>query len=180
MVAIAWPASGCSQRPMNAEAMRGEVLRADPEFVRVLERRDDLASRVKVLENELALRRGQVERQIDQLRRGLRETTEQVNHNIDGIKALLNPIAEDVDRDLTTATAELKARREQRASFGRSVSGLRKSIKQHAIQWTPPERSEKDNELAEMLDEIRRLDHEIAGMEAHLRILHMKRQLLRW
>ncbi len=180
IVAIAFALHGCDRRPMNTEAMRAQVLRADPEFATVLERRDELSSRIKVLENELALRRGQVERQIAQLRQGLRETTDHVNHSIDGIKALLNPALENIDRELAEANTELKLHRDERSSLGRSVSSLRKSIKQHATQWTPPERAQKDDELVQLLAEIQRLDHEISGIDAHLRIVRMKRQLLRW
>ncbi len=172
-------ASGCNRQPFNAEALRKEALQADPAFAEALNKHDELANRVLVLKRELDLKRTQIEGQISALRAELRDTTAAVNRNIDSTKALLNPTIERIELSTSLGAEDLRAKERQRSQLGRSISRLRKQLKQSGEQ-TSTEQAQMTQQLTEMLQETQRLDQEIAALKEHLRILKMKRLLLRW
>jgi len=170
--------SGCGPQA-NEEQLRNEVLKADPSFADALNKRDELDNRIMQLERELALKQTQVDRQITLLRKELQETRVQVTQKTQKITAVLKPYLERVDHALAMASEELSSKRSQRASISRSISRLRKALKQEKPPWTEPERARMDQELAELLRETERLDHEIAALNEHIRLLKTKRLLLR-
>jgi len=165
--------------PANPQVLRDEILKVDPRFAEVLEKRDELANRIKVLERELALKKSQVGHQIAQLRKELSEATQQVNQKIQKTKTLLAPDLERIELSLSMAADELKGRRHMRASLGRSISRVRKALKSEQAQWAQSERARMDQELTALLQETKRLDQEIALLNEHLRLLKIKRLLLR-
>jgi len=165
--------------PANPQALREEVVKIDSRFAEVLEKRDELANRIKVLERELALKKSQVGHQIAQLRKELNEATQQFNQKIQKTKTLLAPDVERIELALSMAADELKGRRHMRASLGCSISRLRKALKSEQAQWAQSERARMDQELAELLQETQRLDQEIAVLNEHIRLLKIKRLLLR-
>ena len=170
--------SGCGPQA-NEEQLRNEVLKAEPSFADALNKRDELDNRIMQLERELALKQTQVDRQITLLRKELQETRVQVTQKTQKITAVLKPYLERVDHALAMASEELSSKRSQRASISRSISRLRKALKQEKPPWTEPERARMDQELAELLRETERLDHEIAALNEHIRLLKLKRLLLR-
>ncbi len=170
--------SGCNRRGVDLQAIRREVLAADPEFGEHLERRDELANRVQVLQRELSVKQSQVDRQISQLRDGLRHTTDEVNHNVQSLRGQMSPVTARIDAEMSRGGEELKALRLQRATVGRTMSQLRKSLKAPA-ELTETERVRMDRELGEILEETNRLDLEIAAVNQHIRLLRNKRLLLR-
>lgn len=170
--------SGCGP-PANSQRLREEILGVDPAFSEVLEKRDEQANRIKLLEREYDLKRTQVEQQIVQLRNDLRASRKQVNEKITRIRGLLKPNIERVELARSVANEERRAKRAQRATLGRSLSHLRKSLKQSQVPLDPAQRSRLSQEEAELLSEIQRLDHELAALDEHLRILQIKQLLLR-
>jgi|GEM_PF-1415356 len=168
----------CQRTPVDTKALRQEVLKSDPAFAAALNKHDELASRIEVLERELDLKRTQVEDQIARSRAELREATEETTRRTKEIKALLDPEAERLELALSTAREELKAKQRQRANLGRAISSLRKSIKGDS-QPAGKERAPLDQELAEHLREMERLDQELAAMQQHIALLENKRRLLR-
>jgi hypothetical protein len=170
--------AGC-ERPINAAAIRDEVLKADPRFSDALQKRDELASKIALFEQELALKQSQVEGQIRVLRKELSQTRATVNEQIRKTKAVIRPFWERVDLDLSLASQELKLKRNQRASVGGRISAIRKSLKRAQPAWTPEERAKMDRDLEELLYETGRLDAEITTLTQHARLLKLKRLLLR-
>ena len=170
---------GCGQQV--SEALRQEVVKADPQFAKVLERRDELAGRLALLERELALKKTQIDQQVAKLRKEFAETRLQVRQKVEQTKDLLKPEQERVRFALAMATEELKAKRGQRASVGRSVSQIRKTLqdKPQVSAWNHDDRVRLDAELQELLRETKRLDGEIDGLTKHLRLLKAKQALLR-
>ena len=170
--------SGCGPPP-NQEQLRSEVLKADPGFADVLKKRDELAGRIGLLERELALKKNQMDRQIEQLHKEFATARQQVAQKTQQTKALLMSDQQRVELALSMAAEELKAKRGQRASLGRSISRLRKALHQEGMQWTDVERTRMDTELAELLNETKRLDQELSSLHTHLHLLTIKRSLLR-
>ena len=169
---------GCQRQPVDLKALRHDVLKTDPAFAAALNKHDELASRIEVLERELDLKRTQVEDQIARLRAELREATEDTTRRTKEIKSQLDPEVERLELALTTARDELKDRQRQRANLGRVISSLRKSIK-GGTQPAGKERAQLDQELGEHLREMERLDQELAAMNQHIALLENKRRLLR-
>jgi hypothetical protein len=134
---------------------------------------------VTLLERELALKRTQAEQQISQVRKELNRTSEQVTQKIQKTKALLKPDTDRLDLALSMATAELKARRTVRSSLARSLSQLRKALKTGNPQWTEAERTRMQKESEDLVRDVQRIDHEIASLNEHVRLLKAKRLLLR-
>ena len=164
--------------PANPERLREEALKADPGFAEVLEKRDDLANRIMLIDRELELKRSQVEQKITQLRKDLEDVRQQATQKTGKIKTLLKPDRERLDHALSMAMEERRAKRNQRASIGRSISQLRKSLKQTNPPWTDAERTKMERDLDAHLQETQRLDQEIAVLNGHLRLLKVKRILL--
>lgn len=167
---------GC---PSNLEGVRQEALKADPRFADALAHRDELAERIALMERELALKKSQIDQQIVKLRKEFGDTRQQVQQKIQHTKLLLKPEHDRLAFALSMATEELKAKRYQRASLGRAISRLRKTLNDRSAQWTPSERSRMDKERDEAMQEAQRLDHEINALTQHLQLLKRKRLLLR-
>ena len=172
--------SGCGPPP-NLERLRQEVLSVDPEFSSSLEKHDELANRVGLLERNLALKRSQVERQIAQLRKELDDASAKARQDVQRTKLILQPEVQRVELIFAMAVEERKAKQGQRASVGRSVSQLRKSLKEgpNTPQWTPKERARLEGELSDLLAETKRLDQELTALNEHVRLLKIKRLLLK-
>jgi hypothetical protein len=77
------------------------------------------------------------------------------------------------------ASEERRAKRTHRASLGRSLSRLRKALKQPNAQWAEAERVRLAKEQDDLMHEIQRLDQELAALNEHIRILEIKNLLLR-
>ncbi len=172
--------SGCGPPP-NPERLRQEVLEIDPAFSWSLEKHDELANRIGLVERNLALKRSQIERQIAQLRKDLDDASAKARQDIQRIKLIIQPEVQRVELTFAMAVEERKAKRGQRASVGRSISQLRKSLKEgpNTPQWTPAERARLEGELGELLAEAKRLDQELAALNEHVRLLKIKRLLLK-
>ena len=179
MVVVLASAGGCGWKPADRHTIRMEVLKADPTFSGALETHDNVANRIDVLERELALKRTQVERHVAQLRNELRTATTKVERDSAGLRTLLNPVIESVELVFAMGVEELKTKRSQRASLGRSISRLRKTMKDARGQWSTSQRERMEHELAELQRETQRVDQELAALNEHLRLLKKKRLLLR-
>ena len=169
--------AGCGPSPDSKE-LRQRVLKGDPAFAKTLEQRDEVSANIALLNRELALKRDQIERQSGQLHDEMAQVTAQVKQKTGQTKALLIPEEARLDLALSMAAEELKAKRNQRASLGRSISQLRKALKEHP-QWSAAERARMDRELGELTRETQRLDRELDALKAHLDLLKDKRILLR-
>jgi len=155
------------------------VLKADPSFTEVLEKRDEQANRIKLLERELDLKQRQVEQQITQRRNELKTARQQVQQKIAKLKVLVQPDVERVELALSMAVNERQTKRDHRASLGRSISRLQKALKQERASWSDAERARMDGELADLLRDAQRIDHELSALNEHIRLLKIKRLLLR-
>ena len=169
--------AGCGP-PTNPQVLRQEILAADPEFKSSLMKRDEVADRITVLRRELELKRQETENQIAKVRQDLKTMTDRVNQKIDREKKLLDPDFNHLELASGMASEELRAKRQQRASLGRSISQLRKALKQGGPQWSAKERAQRDRELSELIEEATRIDQELAALGAHIRLLKMKRMVL--
>lgn len=176
-VVFCWLA-GCGVPP-NAQQLREDVLRADPRFAEVLEKRDEQANRIALLEREFDLKQTQAQQQIKQLRDALAEARRQVDQKIQKSKALLKPDLERLELAISMAGNELRAKRSQRAGIGSNISRLKKSLKGGQVSWSEAEGASMNKELNDLLQEAQRLDREIAALSEHIRLLKVKRLLLR-
>ena len=169
---------GCGKR-LSTDAMRRQVLTADPGFSKPLEKRDQVADRVNVLRQELALKQAQVDGKITQLRKELRETKTQALQKIEETRQGLSPERERVELALAMAQEEQRVKQQQRQSLGRSISRLRKSLQESRSSWSAKERQRIDRELTDLVAELKRVDQELSVLQQHVRLLGMKRELLR-
>ncbi len=169
---------GCD-RFQNQEKLRQEVLSADPQFAQVLQKRDQLADRMTLSKQEFAVKKGQLDGQIAKLRDELTQARRQVDQKIRQLNSQLDLDRQRLALALSMAQEEFKVKQHQRDSLGRSISRLRKALKGPGSTWTSADRAKMDRELAQLLEETTRLDHELQGLRSHLRLLKHKQALLR-
>ena len=158
--------------------MRRQVLAADPGFGKPLEKRDQLADRINVLRQELALKQAQVDGKITQLRKELRETKTQALQKIEETRQGLSPERERVELALAMAQEEQRVKQQQRQSLGRSISRLRKTLQETPSSWSATERQRLDRELIDLMAELKRVDQELTVLREHVRLLEVKHDLL--
>ncbi|MBI3087831.1 MAG: hypothetical protein HYY91_02975 [Candidatus Omnitrophica bacterium] len=170
--------AGCSP-PGQSEKLRKEVLSADPPFAKVLDRRDELADKITLLQRELALKKSTVERRVAQLRAELREAKREVAQKVRQTAVQLKPEQERVELAVGRAAEELKTKRAHRDGLARSISRIRKALGDKSATWTAADRSRLAQELDDLARETQRLDQELAVLAKHLRLLKAKRLLLR-
>ena len=165
--------TGCA--PANREELVKEVLKADPEFVSVLEKHQQLASRIETYEKELALKRTTIQQNIKQLQKELAVAAENARLKMADVKKKMEPDRQRLDVALSMAAKELRERREQRAALGRSIAELRKAAKNPNATATDQEREK----LNEMLADAQRLDRERATLTEHVRLIKIKLLLIK-
>jgi hypothetical protein len=169
--------AGCA--PANRDELAKEVLAADPSFAAVLERRRELANRIDTYERELVLKRSTVEQTIRQLRQDLASSAKAVRAKTEETRTKLEPERERLAQALVRAAEELKAKRVERAAIGRSISQLRKSLTSSSVAWTDEERTRQAASADEMVRDAARVDHELATLKAHVRLLKIKLLLMK-
>ena len=174
---LAW-VIGCAP-PAKREALVQEVLKSDPEFAQVLEKQQELLSRIQTYERELALKRSTIERNIAQLRKDLAAAVSSVRQKTAEVKKRMEPDCARLDLALSAASEELQAKRLQRATLGRSVAKRRKLLKSPETAWTPQERAAQQTQIDEMLQDAKRLDQEMGSLKAHIRLLKIKLLLIK-
>ena len=170
--------AGCAP-PANREQLAQEVLKADPAFSDVLDKHRELTNRLQTFERELALKRKTVDESIAQLRRDLASATATVRTKTQELKGRMEPDRQRLSLALSLASEELRTKQIQRASLGRSVAQLRKSLKSQAAPMVPQERGHWQAQLDELLTDAARLDQELAGLKAHVRLLKVKLLLIK-
>jgi chromosome segregation ATPase len=158
---------------VKRESLEQEVRAKDPLFAPVLEKRKETERRIETYKNELAVKRDSIESQVKQLRRQLAEAVGQYNKKVTLAKTNMAPDRERIQVALTVANNQLRAAQVQRASVSRSVAQLRKS----AGQSEPG--AEAQSQLAAFLDDLKRLDQEIAALKDQVRLLKLKLLLVR-
>ena len=170
--------AGCAP-PSNHEQLAQEVLSGDPEFAQVLDRHRELANRIQTFERELALKRKTVDESVVQLRRDLASATATVRTKTRELKQRIEPDRQRLQLGLSLAGEELRAKQVQRASVGRSVAQLKKSLTSQSAPPAPQERERQQTQLNELLKDASRLDQELAGLKAHVRLLKIKLLLIK-
>ncbi len=170
---LAGAMAGCA--PANRDDLTKEVLRADPEFVSVLEKHKQLASRIETYQRELALKRSTVERNIAQLRKDLVSTVSSVRVKTADVKKKMEPDQKRLEGELTQAVTELREKQSQRASLGRQIAQHRKTLKTSLAS----DHLRQEAQLAEMLGDATRLDLELTTIKEHIRLLKVKLLLIK-
>jgi len=165
---------------VNEEEIRKEVLEADPAFSRVLEQRDSYAGQIETAQREFALKRATVQRAIEKLREDLAESQRKVQERKERYSQLMEPENRKLDFGVSMAKEELRGKRVQRSSIGRSAARLKKSLKEADATWSQQERERQQARLKEMLDDAQRLDQEIDALNEHVRLLKLKLKLLKF
>ena len=169
--------AGCERA--DRDALTREALAADPKFSAVLDKHRELANRIETYQRELELKRTTVEQTITQMRQDLAASTESVRSRIADTKQKLEPERKHLVQALTNAGEELKIKRAQRATLGRAMSQLRKSLRSSGNAWSDAERARQQVQLEEMLRDADRLDYEMEAIKAHVRLLKIKLLLLK-
>ncbi len=165
---------GCGP-PANPQQLREEVLKVDPSFSDVLQKRDEQANRIALLEREFDLKRTQVEQKIAQLRKEVKDARVQVEQKVQKSTALLKPDVDRLHLALSMANDERQAKRVHRSSLGRSISRLKKALKDGEGE----DQSSVEREINDLLQDAQRLDREIHALNEHIRLLKIKLLLLR-
>jgi len=181
--AMLWATLACvggCDRALNPEQLAKEVVNGDPEFQWVLDKHHTLAKRIETYERELALKRSTIEQNIVQMRKDLAASTTNVKARVAEVKKQLDPDRQRLELALSMATEELRVKRFQRASLGRSIAQLRKASKGGQTGWTDAERARGQGQVNEMLQDAQRIDHEIASLQAHMRLLKIKLLLIQF
>ena len=169
---------GCG-KPANREQLVQQVLKADPSFGTVLEKHRDLSNKIDTFERELALKRSTVQHSIDQLRKDLAGSTAVVAGKIADAKKRIAPEQERLTLSLSMAAEELRAKRMQRASLGRSISQLKKAVRSAGTAWSADELGRQQAQIDEMLKDAARMDQEMASLKEHVRLLKIKLLLIK-
>ncbi len=175
LVSLALPC--CS--PPNTDHLVKEVLAKDPEFSAVLQKHRELTNRIQTYGRELKLKRDTIERNISQLRKDLAAAARAVTQKTDETKKRMDPDRERLQLSLTMAGEELRAKRAQRSSLGRSIAQLRKAVKGGGAGWSAEERADKDRQMQDMVQDSARLDQEMAAIKEHVRLLKIKLVLIK-
>lgn len=165
--------------PANRDDLVKEVFKADPEFSTVLEKHRELNSRMETAKRELELKRTTIERSIAQLRKDLSAAAASTNTKTSEIKSRMEPDIQRLTMALSMSSDELRAKRIQRASLGRSIAQLRKALNNKDAVWTPEERVRQQAQLDEMLKDTARLDGEMTGLKQNVRLLKIKLLLIK-
>lgn len=165
--------------PKSVEELRQEILSRDPAFGDALGKRHELASRIDVIERNFELKRTKIEQRIEALRQELKGDRAKADQDIDKTKALLEPDLERLRLALSLASEERRAKQQQLASLKRSLSQMRRALKEDRAQWTTSERAEMERDLADLQQAIERMGHESTGLDEHIRLLKMKQRVLR-
>ena len=177
LCAVCCALAGCDLLGGGPEQMRREALKADPGFASALNKHDELADRIALLQRELALKKSTIDRQIEQLRKEYRDARDQVQRKIVETETTLKPDQQKIDLAILMAGEEFKTKRSQRASLGNSISRIRKALKEPS--WAEADRRRLANELSDLLANAKRIDQEATALTQHLRLLKLKRRLLR-
>jgi len=167
---------GCA--PVNRDQLVAEVVKADPEFVAVLDKHRELARRIETFQRELALKRSTVERSIERMRKELVDAAQTVKQKTEELASRLEPDRQRIALALSLATEELRVKRLQRASLGRSLAQLKKALTRGGSAWTDKERSRQQAQVDEMLQDAHRLDQELHALKEHVRLLKLKLLLI--
>ncbi len=170
------PMSGCA--PANREQLIEQVLAADPAFAEVLDKHRELANRADTYSRELALKRKTVEETIAAIRKDLKSSEATVKIKVAETKKQMQFEQQRLDLNLSLAAERLRATQVQRASLGRSIAQLRKSLKGDDGTFTAEERSGQQAQMAAMGRDTARLDHEMAALKEHVRLLKVKLLLI--
>lgn len=173
---LAWLV-GCA--PAKRDELMKEVLKADPEFAQVLDKYQSLSSRIKTHEQELALARSTIEQKIDRLRKDLASATTSARVKIADVKKKMDPDHLRLEQALAVAGEELRLKRQQRASLGRSIASLRKAERQGGAVWSDRERAQQQAQREETLRDAKRLDSEMQALKEHIRLLKIKLLLIK-
>ncbi|MEK7214504.1 MAG: hypothetical protein AAB289_02780 [Chloroflexota bacterium] len=155
------------------------MLKADPKFSDALEKRDQLADRIRLVKQEFSVKKSQVHGQIAKFRQELSQAQRQAQQKLRQMNSQLDADRQRLAFALSMAHEEFKVKQQQRDSVGRSISRLRKALKEAQPPWTDSDRAKMDRELADLLQEPRRLDQELDGLRSHLKLLKHKQTLLR-
>ena len=166
---------GCA--PTNRDELIKEALAKDPSFKAVLDKRKALDNRIETYEQELELKRTTVDRTIKQLRRDLTESVATVHKKIQHAKSQMEPDRGRMNLALSKAGEELKVKRAHRASIGRQMSQLRKSLKAEGM--TDADRTRQQQQLDELSADAARVDTELKALQEHVRLLKIKLLLLK-
>ncbi len=79
---------------------------------------------------------------------------------------------------MAMAIEELRMKRAQRASLGRSIAKLKKTLQSAQAAWTTSEQSDRQAQLDGALREVARIDQELVALKRHLRLLKIKQTLI--
>lgn len=169
---------GCG--PTDRSQLAEEVLKMDPSFRPILEQREEYTSHIETAQREFALQRATVQRAITQLREDLAESGETLRRKKAHYKELMEPERRRLGFAVSMAMEELRAKRAQRSGIGRSISKLRKVLKEADETWSEQERKHQEAHLNEMLQDAKRLDDEVARLKDHLKLLKRKLFLIRF
>lgn len=177
-LALTFAHTGCAFF-VDEEEIRKEILEADPSFGGVLERRDTYAGQMETAQRELALKRATVQRAIEKLREDLAKSQRKVQGRKERYSALMEPENRKLEFAVSMAKEELRGKRIQRSSIGRSMTRLKKSLEESDATWSPQEREHQQVKLEEMLRDAGRLDQEMGTLNEHVRLLKLKLRLLK-
>ena len=178
-IALAAAASGCDQLA-NREQLAAETIKQDPEFRLVLDKHRALVNRIETYARELALKRSTIEQNITQMRKDLATSSSTVKSRIADVRKQMEPERQRLELALSMAGEELRVKRFQRASLGRSLAQLRKAAKGSSSAFPEAERARQQEKLNEMLRDAQRLDQEIAALKTHMQRLKVKVLLIQF
>jgi len=170
--------AGCA--PANREQLAKEALSQDPEFSAVLEKHQELSSRIQTYERELTLKRSTVEKTIQQLRKDLTEAARQVGVRTAEVKQRMEPDRKRLELTLSLAGEDLAAKREQRANLGRQIVQSKKSLKDPRLGLSAEQLAQKEAKIGEMVRDAQRLDQEMDGLKEHIRLIKIKLLLIKF
>ncbi len=167
-------AAGCAQP--SREELAKQVLAADPDFASVLTRYQEIANRIQTYQQELALKRTTVDRDIAQLRKELADTAANVRAKTGELKQRLEPDRQKLELAIGMGLEKRRVLTAQRADLGRRIAQLRKANKASGTAGSEAERAQLD----ELQRDADRFSQEIAVLHQHLRLLRTKLLLLRF
>lgn len=165
LLVLSW-AAGCM--PVDREKLTKEVTAKDPAFGMVLEKHREIASRIQTFDRELSVRRSEVEKKINQLRKDLVDAASSVRAKSEEARKRMEPDRQRLQSELAQTANDLRIKREQRSTLGKEVAFLKKSGQE-----------QPSDKLQGLLKQAAAVDEDLASLKDRVRLIKIKLLLIK-
>lgn len=170
--------TGCNL--FNRSADVEQIIRQDPAFKEIFQKKLDLDAQITTISNELYAYREEIESKISQLKKDYVSRKADADSKLRDLKSRLNPEREELRRRLSAKAGELKIKSQELSSIKARLATLRKMLtSKDAITLKDEARHEWEEELRRLELKEEPVREEIASLRDSLRLLKSELSLLK-